>query len=152
MSFVEQSTHIEAPCEAVYAVITDFSAYPEFLPDVKSATPMHETDSTRDVEFVTQIMKDITYTLRFSLHPPQGIRWHLLEGEMMQSNDGEWRLAPDGTGTKATYAIDVRFGPLVPKLVTNMLVNANLPELLRRVKARVEEGLSAKNPRRKNRA
>ncbi len=138
MSGVSRTIQISAACQTVYDVVTDFAAYPEFLPDVKTTTLMHQTDTTCDVEFVTRIMKDIHYTLRFTLNPPHSVQWYLLEGDAMKSNDGEWGLTPAGRSTNATYTIEVQFGALVPRFVTNVLVEANLPELLRRVKERAE--------------
>lgn len=138
MPGVSRHIYIEAPPHRVYDVVSDFAGYPDFLPDVKETTLMHQTAKTCDVEFVTHVMKDIRYSLRFTLRPPHGIQWHLLEGELMQANDGEWMLEPKGKGTQATYTIEVQFGALVPKLITNMLVEANLPDLLRRVKERAE--------------
>jgi coenzyme Q-binding protein COQ10 len=140
MPGVSRSIAIAAPIERVYAVIADFASYPQFLPEVTSTQIVHEEEGACEVEFRAHIVKDIRYTLHFTLEPPHTLRWSMIKGEVMQSNDGAWELKKNGKGTKATYSIDVGFGPFVPKMVTRMLVDSNLPDFLAKVKERAEQG------------
>ncbi|MBI4237940.1 MAG: SRPBCC family protein [Deltaproteobacteria bacterium] len=147
MASVTRTILINAPIERVFAVITDFAAYPEFLSDVTSARVVRTDGDCQDVEFRLQLMTTIHYTLRMQLAPPQGVRWHLVQGQFMRSNDGSWALKTANGGTEATYTVDIGLGMLVPKMVTNALVEGNLPATLAAFKARAEAKVKTGRPR-----
>jgi hypothetical protein len=67
------------------------------------------------------------------------VRWTFVKGELMRDNRGSWTLEslPDGK-TRATYAIEVGVGPLVPRSIVNVLVDQSLPKMLEAFKKRVE--------------
>jgi hypothetical protein len=67
------------------------------------------------------------------------VGWSFVQGEIMKDNKGAWTLESLGEGkTKATYAIEMALGPLVPKTIVNTLVDASLPKMLEAFKRRVE--------------
>lgn len=142
---------INAPIDTVFAVISDFDRYPEFIRDVKAAEVVEEWKNECEVEMTLRIMRDIRYTLHFSLEPPHRMDWHLVSGEVLRKNTGSWELAKAGKAVRATYTVEVGFGPLVPAMIGDMLVNANLPTLLQSVKQRAE-ALVAGSPRKKPKA
>lgn len=138
MASVTRTIFINAPIERVFAVITDFAAYPQFLPDVTSARVLRTAGDTQDVQFSLKLMTTVQYTLRMQLDSPQGVAWHLVEGQFMRSNSGSWALRTVADGTEAIYTVDIGLGMLVPKLITNALVEGNLPTTLAAFKARAE--------------
>ena len=122
MAKAERSIVINAPQEKVFAVITDYEKYPEFLPEVKKA-------------------KVITYTLKHTAERPTKLSWTMVRGEMMKGNDGAWTLKPGaqpGT-TDATYMIDLKLSSLVPGFIEKALAEQSLPGLLANFKARAEK-------------
>jgi hypothetical protein len=70
---------------------------------------------------------------------PNRVSWTFVQGEVMKDNVGAWTLEAAGEGkTRATYSIEMRLGPLVPKAIVNTLVDASLPKMLEAFKKRAE--------------
>lgn len=139
MAKAERSVVIEAPPEKVFAVITDYEKYPEFLPEVKKVKVESRAGDVKEVTYTVDVKaKLITYTLKHTARPPAELLWTMVRGEMMKGNDGAWVLKPVPAGTEATYKIDLKLGALVPSLVERMLAEQQLPGLLQNFKKRIE--------------
>ena len=92
-----------------------------------------------DVHYEVEVLKRIRYTLRLREEPPNRISWTFVEGELMRDNHGQWTLESVGEGkTRATYSIEMKLGPLVPKSIVNVLVDSSLPKMLEAFKKRSE--------------
>ena len=125
--------------EKVFAVIKDYERYPEFLPEVKSTRVSNRQGDEVDVQYEVDVLKKIRYTLRLKEEPPNRISWTFVEGELMRDNRGHWLLEDLGGGkTRATYNIEMKLGPLVPKSIVNVLVDSSLPKMLEAFKKRAE--------------
>ena len=130
---------INTPVEKVFAVIKDYERYPEFLPEVKSTRISNRQGDEVDVHYEVDVLKKIRYTLRLKEEPPSRISWTFVEGELMRDNRGNWLLEDLGGGkTRATYNIEMKLGPLVPKSIVNVLVDSSLPKMLEAFKKRAE--------------
>ena len=130
---------INTPVEKVFAVIKDYERYPEFLPEVKSTRISNRQGDEVDVQYEVDVLKKIRYTLRLKEEPPSRISWTFVEGELMRDNRGHWLLEDLGGGkTRATYNIEIKLGPLVPKSIVNVLVDSSLPKMLEAFKKRAE--------------
>lgn len=141
---VTQSVQIKAPQQTVYQVLTDFENYPEFLAGMKSAKVVWCDDSRMEVQFHLFLIKEIKYTLRFELDPPNEIHWSLKQGEMMKTNDGFWALKELSDNlTEAKYGIDVALGLWVPKAITETLMEKELPKTLKAFKKESERRFKA---------
>lgn len=128
-----------APIEKVWAVISDYERYPEFLPEVKKIRTSNRRGNEVDVSYEAQIVKLIKYTVHMKEEGPKKVSWTLVEGEFMKDNKGGWDLEDLGNGTtRGTYTLEVTVGMLVPKSVINALVDTSLPKLLEDFKKRVE--------------
>ena len=139
MAKAERSIVIHAPPEKVFAVITDYEKYPEFLPEVKKAKVEFGSGNVKEVTYTVDIKaKVITYTLKHTARPPDELAWTMVRGEMMKGNDGAWVLKAVPEGTEATYKIDLKLGALVPSMVERMLAEQSLPGLLANFKKRIE--------------
>jgi coenzyme Q-binding protein COQ10 len=139
MAKAERSIVINAPPEKVFAVITDYEKYPEFLPEVKKVKVEFGAGNVKEVSYTVDIKaKVITYTLKHTARPPDELAWTMVRGEMMKGNDGTWILKPVPEGTEATYKIDLKLGALVPSMVERMLAEQSLPGLLANFKKRIE--------------
>ena len=139
MAKAERSIVIKASPEKVFAVITDYEKYPEFLPEVKKATVEFGSGNVKQVTYTVDIKaKVITYTLKHTARPPDELAWTMVRGEMMKGNDGAWLLKAVPEGTEATYKIDLKLGALVPSMVERMLAEQSLPGLLANFKKRIE--------------
>lgn len=140
MAKVQRSIDIDAPIEAVWKVITDYDRYPEFLKDTKKVTSKNRSGGSVEVTTELGLMgTSVKYTLRMTETAPTRMSWTLVEGQMMKSNEGGWKLEALGPArTRAQYEIEIGFGLLVPKGVVNALVDSNLPSMLEAFKKRAE--------------
>ena len=120
------------------AVITDFSAYPRFLPEMEEAVVLGRDADTWTVRFAVRIIRRLVYTLRLVRESETRLSWTLVEG-VFRANDGSWDLAAMGErATHATYRVDLDLGMFVPGSVTKTLVDINLPATLAAFKVRAE--------------
>jgi Oligoketide cyclase/lipid transport protein len=140
MSHASASIEIKAPISTVYDVISDFEAYPDFLPETKEVVVEKHSGKTAIVRFTISMIKKISYKLDIKLHPHKGLSWKLIEGDMMKNNSGQWKLTEPKKGlTHAVYEIDMDFGGMVPKAISNKLIGSNLPSMMKQFRDRAEE-------------
>jgi ribosome-associated toxin RatA of RatAB toxin-antitoxin module len=140
MAKVERSVEINAPVEKVWKVISDYEKYPEFLRESKRVTVSNRTDKgCRIANEISVAGATVKYTLDMVETVPTKIRWSLVEGQFMKSNNGGWDLVSLGPNkTRADYQIELSVGMLVPKTILNALVDSNLPEMFAAFKKRIE--------------
>lgn len=138
-----------APAE-VYAVVTDFSAYPRLFPEMKSVRVLSGEQAplaggTARVEFRLQIVLPVRYVLDMVCDPAaHSLEWTFVEGEIVTDSVGGWRLLPEGDGTAVTYRVALDIKAPVPgfvlRKVTDGLVSASIPAMFasidREVRAR----------------
>ena len=139
MKGAQQSIDIEATPEQVWDLITDFESYPSFVPNQTGARLLSKGEGRWRVEFELSIARKLRYTLDLTGERGKGLRWTLVEGDMMKGNEGGWHLTPLPDGrTRATYEISVELKGFVPASVTNLLVQQTLPKNLEAFKAEAE--------------
>jgi coenzyme Q-binding protein COQ10 len=145
MSEALRSVIVNVPPDKFFAVISDYESYPKFIPEMRSVRVLKTTGNIQQVAFEIEIQvmaftKRVHYTLEFTNNPPVGVRWHLLESNLVKSNDGGWSLkaTADGQRTDATYNIELKLGALVPKAISTFLADQSLPKLLEQFKNRAE--------------
>lgn len=138
MSEVVDHIWINAPMEAVYAVVTDFERYADIIPEVTSITVHQHTDATASATLAIEVIKRLEYTLDFTLEYPYRVNWTLRQGDGLTKNTGEWWLQEEEGGTTAIYTIDLEFGFPVPGMIKTKLIEASLPTMLGRVKKTTE--------------
>src|SRR5579863_1687769 len=118
MAGATASTVINAPIEKVFAVITDYGSYPQFLSEVKKVKVGPKKDGQCEVEYEASLVKTIHYTLRMKEEAPARVSWTFVKGDFMKDNKGGWQLEAAGEGAvKATYSIEVGLSPLVPQSI-----------------------------------
>lgn len=139
MAGATRSIVINAPMDKVFAIISDYERYPEFLSEVKRIRTANRRGNEVDVQYEADIVKTIKYTLRLKEEKPNKVTWSFIDGEFMKDNKGGWLLEDVGNGqTKATYNIEVTLGALVPKTLVTALVDTQLPKMLEAFKKRAE--------------
>jgi ribosome-associated toxin RatA of RatAB toxin-antitoxin module len=139
MPSASTTVDIDVSPEKMLSVITDFAAYPSFIPEMKGADIVNSGDDTWDVCFKIHVIRSLEYTLRLVQRSPTHIEWSLVSG-VFKSNNGSWKLVPirDGAGTRATYSVDISVGMFIPKTVVKNLVGKSLPSMLGQFKRRAE--------------
>lgn len=150
MPSVQRSVVIEVAVDQLFEIVEDFPRYPDFIPEMKRVTVLRKSGHSQDVEFELELelplgmKKRIRYVLAFTEEKPGTVRWRLISGEYMKGNVGSWTFRSLGEArTEATYSIELSFGALVPKVVSNFLAEQSLPRMLAQFKQRAE-GLAVK--------
>lgn len=140
MARASLSVDVVVSPERFRAVLDDYARYPEFISEVKAVKVGAREGDRVEVTYTIDVMiKTFEYTLEHTGRGPLRIDWRLLRGEFMRHNVGSWLLEPTSTGTRATYEIDLRFGPGMPATVEKALAEQGLPRLLASFKARAEQ-------------
>ncbi|SRR5579884_1846807 len=131
----------------VYAVVTDFGAYPRLFPEMKSVRVLSGDQApaaggTARVEFRLQIVLPVRYVLDMVCDPAgHGLDWTFVEGEIVTDSVGGWRLAADGDGTAVTYRVALDIKAPVPgfvlRKVTDGLVSASIPAMFASIEREV---------------
>ena len=144
MAGVSRTVEVNVPIAEFFKVITDYKGYCDFIPEMKKVREVRRTGNVVEMTYTIEVdagvaKKEISYTLKHTETAPGKMSWSMIKGDMMKSNDGGWELTAVGEGkTKAVYSIDIGFGMLVPKTVSNLLQERGLPKLMEQFKGRAE--------------
>ena len=138
------SEEIDAPMEAVWAIVEDVLTAPDWQGGLDSMTALERDDEGRPtlVETENDIkVRRIKTQVRFRYEPPRRLSWTQEKGDL-KSVEGAWELEDLGNGrTRATYRLDSDPGRMLGMLIRgpveaatrSMLVNARPGELKKRV-------------------
>ncbi len=139
MPAARRTIEIDASPERVMEVITDFAAYPRFLPDMRAVEVLESGADRWVARFTLHVIRDLVYTLELTRPDPLRLSWSQVEG-VFSANDGGWELEPldEGRRTRATYTLDVRVGMFVPGSIVRSLLDQSLPDTLARFKDEAE--------------
>lgn len=141
---VAAETVIGAPPAAIYEVIADLEAYPEWAEDVLRTEVVERTpDGLPEVVAfaVDARIATVNYVLQYQHDPPHRVRWRLVEGEMLSQLNGSYRLAPapDDT-TTVRYALEADLALPLPSYIqrraARVILETGLAGLRRRVETR----------------
>ena len=118
----------------VYAVVTDFEAYPRLFKEMKSVKLLSSDGNRRRVEFRLEMVIAIRYVLDLVCDAGAGtVDWTYVQGEIVTDSRGGWRFTAEGDGTRVDYqaalTINAPLPGFVVKKVTNALVSASLPAM-----------------------
>ncbi|MEH3053401.1 MAG: SRPBCC family protein [Patulibacter minatonensis] len=140
----ESSIEIDAPIDAVWAVVEDVLSAPEWQGGMNSLTAL-ETDADGRV-LVAEVkvdgkVKELGSRQRFVYDAPNSLRWSQEKGDMKDVS-GAWELESiDANRTKATYLMETDPGRVLGMAIRGpvelalraLLVNPRAGELAKRV-------------------
>jgi len=138
---VSDDITIDATMDAVWNVITDIEAYPDWTEGVEETSVRSTTDEgyPHQAHFrVDAKVAEITYTIEYR-YDDYDIAWHLVEGEMLSQLDGRYELAEDGDGTHVRYSLEVDVDLPVPGFMKKRAARTILEQGLSGLKMRAEE-------------
>ncbi len=141
---VAAETVIDADPGAIYDVIADLEAYPQWAEDVVHTEVVERYDDglPEIVAFAVDArIATVHYVLQYQHDPPRRVRWRLVEGEMLAQLDGSYRLAaaPDGT-TTVRYELEADLAIQLPSFIQRRAARVILETGLAGLRARVEGG------------
>ena len=136
-----QQMHIEAPLERIWAVLTDFEAYPTWARDLKEATVVQRDDEGRAslVRFRAAAMgRSTTYTLAYEWDDaPNRLPWKLVTGDIQRVLDGAYEFTEVDGGTDVTYHLRVDLAIPLPGFVKRRAEARIISTALRELRAHV---------------
>lgn len=137
-----QSIEVSAEAQLVYEVALDLEAYPEWATGVKQVDVIEDDELGRParVNFVADAMiKEISYTLRYSYELENGFSWTAEPGDDITAMEGsyEFNELPDG-GTEVLYALRVEPAFTVPGFLRRQAEKQIVSSALRGLKKRAE--------------
>ena len=140
----EGSTEVAAAPSAVMAVVADFEAYPDWVPNLEEVEVLHRDRRGRGTRVAFRLrtpMGDQAYTLAYRYQPKDaGVTWTYVEGTL-DDLAGSYTLEPaaDGT-TRVTYRLEMDLGRPIPgflmRQASRQIVRSALSDLKRRVESR----------------
>jgi carbon monoxide dehydrogenase subunit G len=141
------STEIDAPLDAVWAVVADVEAAPQWQRGLDAIVVLERDAAGRAVRCETTTdakLKVFTACVRFAYASPSGLTWAQERGDL-RSMHGSWALEDAGGGrTRATYTLDGDPGVLMGRFLKGALEEKIRGILIEgrplELKARVEGG------------
>jgi ribosome-associated toxin RatA of RatAB toxin-antitoxin module len=129
---------LDFPAKAIWDVVTDYTSYPKFFPEFKTAEIVDTEGTAKIVDFSCDYGKTVNYTLRIE-HDEANLttRWSYVGGDLKDSKGG-WKFVDLGSGkTKVVYDVDAQVGFFVPKFIVDKLTANNIPKMFEQLKGEV---------------
>lgn len=124
LSWGERSLPIEGTPADCFEAITDYETFPRWQEAVIS-TEVLERDAD---DLATRVrtrsdakFRTVTYVLDYHYERPMRVWWDFVEGEGVDAIEGEFRFAPQGERTLATYRLGIDAGLPIPGLIARRL-------------------------------
>jgi ribosome-associated toxin RatA of RatAB toxin-antitoxin module len=138
---VQDSIDIDASQDDVFAVATDFGAYPEWNPNIKRVE-VKETDAdgrpTKVWFEVDAKIKTIRYTLQYDYSSaPESFSWDLVDGDVKELS-GSYSFDEFDEATEVTYEMTIDPGFPVPGFLKRQAERQIVKGALEDLKKRVE--------------
>jgi ribosome-associated toxin RatA of RatAB toxin-antitoxin module len=117
---------IEAPLDAVYAVISDIAGYVAWQPGLDAATVLERDRRGRQTLVrieMTRGGRPVRSELRFDYKPGAVVSWRQERGDVSRF-DGEWTLESVRRGVVlATYSIELDLGRIMGLMMSGRLAS-----------------------------
>lgn len=150
-----ERTIIRATPDAIFAVIADYDAYPQWATHIKSVDVQRLDDDGRAglVAYRAAAMgRSAAYVLEYFYGTnPLRVSWRLAHGDLVRRLDGRYLLVPledDAVGprTEVTYELEVEVSMPMPGFVRRRAESSILRSALEELRAWIEEGKHAETP------
>jgi ribosome-associated toxin RatA of RatAB toxin-antitoxin module len=137
-----ESITVHASPETIYAVVTDFEHYADWVSDLKRIEVVSRDDQGRalEVEFrAAAFGRSTTYTLHYDYaRAPTELSWRQVQGDLTETLNGRYRFDLDGDETKVTYDLEVELLVPIPTFIKSRAAYRIQTQALRELKAQAE--------------
>lgn len=137
---VSDQLQIEADRDAVWDIIVDIAAYPEWVEGVTD-TEVLESNADGTVHRarfnVDARVVQVEYVLEYR-YDDYDVSWSRVEGETVTQLDGRYELRKDGDGTLVRYALEMDVDLPVPGFMKKRAANTILERGLSGLQARAQ--------------
>jgi ribosome-associated toxin RatA of RatAB toxin-antitoxin module len=139
----EGDTEVHATPAEVMAVVADFDAYPDWVPNLEEVEVLARDRRGRGTRVAFRLgtpWGEQAYTLAYRYQPRDaGMSWTYVEGTL-EDLAGSYALEPAGDGaTRVTYRLEVALGMPLPgfllRQAAGQVVRSALGDLKRRVES-----------------
>src|SRR3990167_1552026 len=115
--------HVDAPREQVYALLTDYPSYREWVPGCEKCNVVSSSGNSSDTQIVISSMKRIELGVRFEGQPGHSLNFRMVNGKDLKAYAGTYRLmdATDGKGTVVIAELEIDVGMMVPKFMVDRM-------------------------------
>ena len=138
----EHSAEIAAARENCFSALLDYESFPDWQRAVRSVDvrSRDEEGRGREVEFeIDAKVKRVRYRLRQIYDEPHRIASEYLGGDFKDFT-GEWRLIPNGGGTRVELDLRIDPGRFVPGPLRGAISDAVMRRALKDLKTHLEGG------------
>ena len=138
-----ESITVNASPETIYAVVTDFEHYADWVSDLKRIEVMTRDDQGRalEVEFrAAAFGRSTTYTLHYDYaKAPSELTWRQIQGDLTATLNGRYLFEAIGDETKVTYDLEVELLVPIPTFIKSRAAYRIQTQALRELKAQAEQ-------------
>ncbi len=144
MPYVETKTSIKGEGKAVYEIISNMAAYPEFMKDLVSVEILERGENYTISHWVSNVDgRKIVWTERDTFYPEElKITYCQTEGDLKKM-EGQWHIEEHEDYCDVTLAVDFEFGiPMIAGLLNPILkkkVRENSENMLTSIKEQIEK-------------
>ena len=137
MAAAERKEILDIPLEKLFAVISDYASYPNFVTGMKDAKFVEDKGEAKVFFFDMEMVKRVNYKIKITSKLAANkdrveVDWSLVESSFFKGNNGSWRLkAISPTQTEATYKLELDFNFPVPGFVLKGMIASNLPNAMK---------------------
>ena len=137
-----ESITVNASPETIYAVVTSFEHYADWVSDLKRIDVVSRDDQGRglEVEFrAAAFGRSTTYTLHYDYSKaPRELSWRQIQGDLTETLNGRYTFDADGDETKVTYDLEVELLVPIPTFIKSRAAYRIQTQALRELKAQAE--------------
>jgi ribosome-associated toxin RatA of RatAB toxin-antitoxin module len=138
-----ESITVNASPETIYAVVTNFEHYADWVSDLKRIEVVSRDDQGRglEVEFrAAAFGRSTTYTLRYDYaKAPLELSWRQIQGDLTETLNGRYSFVADGDETRVTYDLEVELLMPIPTFIKSRAAYRIQTQALRELKAQAEQ-------------
>jgi len=138
-----ESITVNASPDTIYAVVTDFEHYADWVTDLKRIDVVTRDEEGRalEVEFrAAAFGRSTTYTLHYDYSKAPGeLSWRQVQGDLTETLDGRYRFDAVDDETKVTYDLEVELLVPIPTFIKSRAAYRIQTQALRELKAQAEQ-------------